>query len=362
MALFGDDQGKTEKATPGRLNEARQKGQVARSRELNMAGTLLIASLAMEYFGSWLIDAFRELFERGFRVESATHRLADGDLTGAVSTLTDFGLVVLAPLGFFFSVFFAATALFGYGQIGGIKLAPKALGIKFEKLNPVTNLGQLLKLSQLVKAGISLGKLLILGGVLYWIVMDEWQTLANLHEQPTLTASLALIAKMAFRVFFWVSLIVFLLAIVDVFWQRHEFAEKMKMTKQEVEDERKREDGDPFVKNRLKGARLKLMQQRMMDTVPTADVIITNPTHFSVALRYDRKKNGAPELIAKGMDDLALRIRELAREHDIPLMEDPPLARALFRAVDVGQEVPERFYQAVAAVLGHVYRLRNQVA
>ena len=134
------------------------------------------------------------------------------------------------------------------------------------------------------------------------------------------------------------------------------------MSKQEVDDERKRSEGDPLIRNRLRQARAEMARHRMMEAVPQADVIITNPTHYSVALRYERNTNAAPEVVAKGMDDMAMRIRELARDNDVPLLEDPPLARALFAAVKVGQEVPARFYEAVATVLSHVYQLKNSVA
>ena len=362
MALFRDDQGKTEKATPGRLQEARGKGQVAISKELTMAGTLLVAVLALEYLGSWLIHAFEEVCRFGFHVDLSRHALADDDVLGAVHEIEYVMLLVLGPFAFFLLSFVAATMLFGYGQIGGIKLAPKALEWKLDRLNPVSNLSKLLKFSSLFKAIFSLAKLIVLGGVLWAVLASEWESIAGMHEHHNLAMSLGIVAKLVFRVFFWISLIVMILALADVAWQRYDFAERMKMSKQEIEDERKRDDGDPVMKSRLKGARMKLMRQRMMDAVPQADVIITNPTHFSVALRYDREQDHAPRVVAKGIDDMAFRIRELARDNDVPLMEDPPLARALFRAVDVGNTIPERFYQAVATVLGHVYRLKDHAA
>ena len=362
MALFRDDQGKTEKATPGRLNEARGKGQVAMSKELTMAGTLLVAVLALEYLGGWLLEAFERVCRFGFSVDLTEHAIADDDVLSAVQEIQEVMMLVLAPFAFFLLLFVAATMIFGYGQIGGIKLSPKALEWKLERLNPVTNLGRLFRFSSLFKAMFSFAKLLVLGGVLWAVLASEWQNIANMHDHQNLAMSLGIVTKLVFRVFFWISLIVMILAVADVAWQRYDFAERMKMSKQEVEDERKRDDGDPMMKSRLKGARMKLMRQRMMDAVPKADVIITNPTHFSVALRYDRDQDHAPRVVAKGIDDMAFRIRELAKQNDVPLMEDPPLARALFRAVDVGNTIPERFYQAVATVLGHVYRLKGRAA
>ncbi len=171
-----------------------------------------------------------------------------------------------------------------------------------------------------------------------------------------------MIADLAFTVFFWIAVIVLALSIAEMAWQRFDFQQRMKMTKQDVEDERKRADGDPLMKRRQRTSRLEFMRQRMMEAVPKADVIITNPSHYSIAIRYDRKKNSAPEVVAKGVDHIALRIREIAREHSVPLMEDPPLARALYRAVKIGTEIPQKFYKAVAVVLGHVFRLQGKVA
>lgn len=362
MALFRDDQGKTEKATPGRLQEARGKGQVAISKELTMAGTLLVAVLALEYLGGWLIQAFEEVCRFGFQVDLSQHALDGDDVLSAVQEIENVMLLVLGPFAFFLLLFVAATMLFGYGQIGGIKMSPKALEWKLDRLNPVTNLSRLFKFTSLFKAIFSFAKLIVLGGVLWAVLASEWRNIAGMHDHHNLAMSLGIVAKLVFRVFFWISLIVMILAVADVAWQRYDFAERMKMSKQEVEDERKRDDGDPVMKSRLKGARMKLMRQRMMDAVPQADVIITNPTHFSVALRYDREQDHAPRVVAKGVDDMAFKIRELARDNDVPLMEDPPLARALFRAVDVGNTIPELFYQAVATVLGHVYRLKDHAA
>ena len=151
-------------------------------------------------------------------------------------------------------------------------------------------------------------------------------------------------------------------AIGDLAFQRYSFTKRNMMTKQEVEDERKRTEGDPHMKARQRGARNELLQQRMMADVPRADVILTNPTHYSVALRYDRSKDAAPTVVAKGVDDMAMQIRKVARESGVPLMEDPPLTRALYRAVKVGHSVPEKFYQAVATVLSHVYRINGRTA
>jgi flagellar biosynthetic protein FlhB len=204
-------------------------------------------------------------------------------------------------------------------------------------------------------------KLAVLVAVVWAVVGDRVPFLLRLHEVPLALASRE-VASLALALLIWVGAVVTAIAFADFAWQRYQFEKRNMMSRQEVEDERKRAEGDPAIKLRQRRARNELMRHRMMAEVPKADVVVTNPTHFAVALRYDRKRDAAPIVVAKGADEQALAIRALATEHGVPLMEDPPLARALYRAVKLGQTIPERFYQAVATVLGHVYRLRGRTA
>ena len=359
MGLFKDDAVKTEKPTPQRLGQARDKGSVPISKEFTMAGTLLVAVLVLENTGWWLIESLQEVLRMGMRLPVLVREKPEiKDITEYVISL---GMTVLPPFTFLLTTFVAATCLFGYSQIG-FKFAKQALGIKFERLNPASNISKLASFSSIMKTFLSFLKLCVLGSVLYVVLEKKWPVFATMHDIDDLSISLGLIADMAFTVFFWIAFIVLLMSLADIAWQRYDFTKNLMMSKQEVDDERKRNDGDPLIKSRLKSARMEIMKQRMMEAVPDADVVITNPTHFSVAIKYERGDKGAPEVVAKGVDDLAMRIREIATENDVPLMEDPPLARALFRAVKVGQQIPERFYRAIAAVLSHVYRLKEQVA
>lgn len=361
MGVFQDDSGKTEKATPQRLGEARDKGQTPMSREFTMAGSLLVASIVLEQTGHWLIDRFEDLLRVSLDVAQTPGRVPVGE-TAAVATLVEDAIArVLPPFAFLLLTFLLSTLVFGYAQIG-LKVSRKALKISLERLDPVKNIRRVLSLASLARALFAVLKLATLGLVLWLVLRNEWQVLASLHDTLTFAAAVHTIAGLAFKILFWIAVIVLVISIADIVWQRFQFQKALMMSKQEIDDERKRTEGDPLIKSRLRAARMEVMRQRMMDAVPKADVIITNPTHFSVALRYDRTRNSAPEVVAKGVDDLALKIREIAAEHHVPTMEDPPLARALHRAVKVGQEVPERFYQAVATVLSHVYRLREQVA
>lgn len=361
MALFRDDEGRTEKATPQRLDQARNKGQVALSHEFVMAGTLLLAVILFERFGQHLVAALQDGLKRGLDVNLATHPVASGEIAGFMQEVAMHFVRIAPSFAFFLFAAFAATAVTGYGQIG-FRITTEPLGIKWERLDPVANLKRIFNFSSVTKTVLSAGKLLILGTVLWAVLRSRWPKFATLFGVADFASAVMIMTEAVFAVFFWISAAVLTLSIADIAWQRFDHARALMMTKQEVEDERKSSDGDPMIKGRLRNARMALMRQRMMEAVPKADVVLINPTHYSVALRYDKGKNVAPEVVAKGVDELALRIRELAKEHGVPLMEDPPLTRSLYRAVKVGQEIPEKFYQAVAAVLSHVFRMKGKVA
>ena len=358
MALFGDDQGKTEQATPSRLAEVRNRGDSPLSRELVQGGVLLVAAVAFTWCGDWLLESLAAVMRRGLDVDLRNRSV--GEIPGVCQEVFAALMVALPPFLTLVSILVAATLVLGYGQIG-LRWSREVFGFKLERLNPLNNWKRVFNVQALVRTGFAAVKLSVIVGVLYLVLGDRWQGLLRLHEQP-FAAAAAEIGGLALSLLLWVGAVVFALAAVDLFWQRFQFGKRNMMSKQEVEDERRRSEGDPTMKMRQRRARNDLLRQRMMAAVPKADVVITNPTHFSVALRYDRLRDPAPTVVAKGVDDVAQRIREIARENGVPLMEDPPLARALFRAVKIGQSVPERFYQAVATVLSHVYRMKGRTA
>lgn len=358
MALFRDDQGKTEQPTPTRLDEVRKRGDSPLSRELVQGGVLVVAALAFRFGGSWLLESIATLLRHGLQVDVQGKRIESiGD---ACRTLLHAISTVIMPFALLALTLVLATLVLGYGQIG-VRWAGEAVGWKPEKLNPFTNFKRVLNVQSLVRTGFALIKLAVLLTVLWFVVGGELPALLQLHEQE-LDVAANEIASLGLSIMLWVGIVVFVISVGDLAYQRYDFTQRNMMTKQEVEDERKRSEGDPTMKMRQRRARNDLLRQRMMTAVPKADVIIVNPTHFSVALRYDRKRDAAPTVVAKGVDDIALHIREIAKEHGVPLMEDPPLARALYRSVKVGQVIPEKFYQAVATVLSHVYRLKGRTA
>lgn len=357
--MFRDNDGKTEDATPGRMSEAANKGQVAISREFTMAASLLFAILMLWAFGEHLFGALQEVLRRGLNVNPALHPIHEGSVSAILAELRDPVWTMIPPLLGFLLVFLFSTAAAGYGQIG-LRYRGQALKFRFEKLNPTKNVKSLVSFQSIARTFISVLKLTVLGGVLWVVVGSRIERFAGLYHTTDLRSAIQLIVETAVLMVIAILTVMLVIAILDLIYQRWDHKEGLKMSKQEVEDERKRSDGDPFVKGRLRDARRELMRQRMMDAVPEADVIITNPTHYAIALAYDRTKNAAPQVVAKGVDELALRIREIAEENDVARVEDPPLARALFRAVKVGHEVPERFYQAVATILGHVFRMKGR--
>ena len=246
----------------------------------------------------------------------------------------------------------------GFSQVGFLisweKMAPK-----FDKLNPVSGFKRIFSLRGVVRAGLSLLKFSLLTGVLWWNLSEDLPLLMQLPELPFLEAA-ALIGELLLEILWWIAVPLIGLSLLDLIYQRWQHARDLKMSKLEVKDEQKQTDGDPEVKSRIKRAQREVARRRMMAEVPKADVVITNPTHWAIALKYERAKMSAPVCTAKGTDQVALRIREIAREHGVPVMEDPPLARALCRGVRLGDEIPPRFYKAVATVLSHVMRMRKE--
>jgi flagellar biosynthesis protein FlhB len=335
MGVFSDDQGKTEKPTPGKLADVRNKGDTPLSKELTQGGVLFIAAVMLMWIGEWLMDAFSEVLRTGLSVNLEGRHLTD--INGICAELWRAFTTIMPPF------------------------SREALKLKPEKLNPFTGMKKVFNPQSLMRSVFAVFKLSVIAGVLYLVLADRVPVLLHLHEQR-FGAAAAEIGNLALTLLLWIGAIVTVIAAGDLAYQRYDFHKRNMMTKTEVEDERKRTDGDPTMKARQRGARMELLRQRMMQEVPRADVILTNPTHYSVALRYDKKRDAAPTVVAKGVDDMAMQIRKIAREHNVPLMEDPPLTRALYRAVKVGQSVPEKFYQAVATVLSHVYRLKGRSA
>ena len=367
MADEPDKQEKTEDATPRRREESREQGQVSLSQEVASASILLGGLIVLLVAGSWfaqgagslIVDSLASLPTQG-RAELSVPGAA-GWITASAAHMGYAALALIVPL-------FVIGLLACYGQVG-FMITPKALAWDPARLDPFKGFGRVFGKRGSMRTLMALAKILVITAT---VAIVSWNQLPRLS---TLTGSeigpiMAAIGSVALRCTAAALAAILALALTDLFWQRFSYEREMRMSKKEVRDEAKSTEGDPHVKSRIRQLQREMAQSRMMADVPKATVIVTNPTHYAVALRYDRdeplrtnrRPRATPYVVAKGVDHVAQRIKSLAREHAVPLVEDVPLARALHRQVEIGDEVPEQLYQAVATVLAHVYRVQQEGA
>ncbi|GAB7534994.1 flagellar biosynthesis protein FlhB [Burkholderia sp. 22PA0099] len=344
---------KTEEATPRRREKAREEGQVARSRELSS-----FALLAAGFYGAWLLSGpiglhLRTMLEGALRFDHASAFDTNAMLTGAGRAGME-GLSAVAPV----LALTGLAALAAPLALGGWLLSSKAIGVKFDRLNPITGLGRVFSPKGVIQLGMALVKTLVvggIGGVAIWRSRDDLLALATLPLHEALADAMHLIAVCCGMTVAGTLVV----AALDVPYQMWQHNKKLRMTKEEVKREHRENEGDPHVKGRIRQQQRAMARRRMMSNVPKADVVVTNPTHFAVALRYADGEMRAPKVVAKGVNLVAARIRELAEEHRVPILEAPPLARALYHNVDLEREIPGPLYGAVAEVLAWVYQLKR---
>ncbi|MDR7121121.1 flagellar biosynthesis protein FlhB [Rheinheimera soli] len=345
-------QNKTEQPTEQRLKKSRKEGQVARSKELNTALLLLLGSASLFWFADLFMQLFYQLVQSSWQLDKDS--LKQGDLmTGAIAE------ALLAMLGAslpFLLTLFIASWIAGILP-GGAIFSGKLLGPKFSNMNPISGLKRMFGSESLVELAKSILKVLLLGGCLWGLMSHLATRLLFLQRMDLATAAKDGLQVLSFSLMM-LALVLLIVAVIDVPFQQHKVASKLKMTKQEVKDERKSTDGNPEIKGRIRQIQYQIANRRIEDRVPTADVIITNPTHYAVALKYSEQKAKAPYVVAKGVDQMALRIRELAATHQLEVIELPPLARAIYFSTRVDQEVPKGLYTAVAYVLTYVMQLK----
>jgi flagellar biosynthetic protein FlhB len=347
------DQGqRTEEPTQRRLDEARRKGQVASSREVHHAlilgaGALLIGFLAPAAAGD-VLAALRPLLARPHLIEIGPEAL--DQLLAAL--LGELGAALLLA-----ALLLVAAALAGGLIQNGLIVSATPLAPKLERLSPLAGAKRLLSLRSLVEFGKGVGKVALVGVAGTALLWPAGATIVEAAELE-IGALLAVLHDLAFRLLAGVTVLVGLIALLDTLYQRFEHRKQLRMSRRDLQDEFKQTEGDPFLKARLKSLRMERARRRMMAEVPRATVVVTNPTHVAVALRYDAPRMAAPQLVAKGVGPVAERIRAVARAHGVPLIENPPLARALHAGVELGGEVPPAHYRAVAEVIGYVLRQR----
>lgn len=358
MAENKEGQEKTEDATAKRLNEARMRGQVSKSMDVTTSAVLLFGWIVVFLIGGSLIGNYKNMM--GFILgHSSSISITFDSVTQYYAQILAFLAKFLLPI---MLIVFLIVLSAEISQVG-LKIATKKFteGLNIKKIfNPFSGLKKIFfsgkSLFELAK---SVAKILVLGGVVWWVLADENEKIIMMMELPFSDIG-AYMVSISFELILKVGIIYILIAIADFFYQRHRFKEDMKMTKKEIKDESKQAEGDPKIKSRLRQIMRDRIRKLMLKNAEEADVVITNPTHFAVALAYKPGKMAAPKLVGKGADFLAMKIRSIAEENDIPIIEDPPLARTIFFGVDVDQEIPEDLFKAVAQILAHVYKIKGK--
>ena len=346
-------QERTEEATGKRRRDFREKGQVAQSKEVTTAALLTAAVLLWVFYAQPFWLELEHICARFFRM------LADFELTSlsVINLAWTIGFLLAKLLWPIFLMTLVVGFLSCFAQVGPL-FSTKVFQPDINKFNPITGMGKFVSKRSAVELIKSLAKISLIGFVAYKTVAAEYDdTLGLTFLTPR--ESLVFLAQMTFLVFAKSCGIIIILAIIDYGFVKYEMEEKMKMTKQEIKEEHKDTEGNPQLKSRIRSMQMQMARKRMMAEVPKADVIVTNPTHLSIALAYRRDEMDAPQIVAKGADHLAFRIREIAREHDVPMVENKPVARGLYQ-YEVGEQVPEEMFTAVAEILAYVYGLKKK--
>lgn len=348
-----DNDDKTESPTAQRLQKAREEGQIPRSKELTSVLIMLVGVCILWFGGASFGQRLTMVLSSGLRFD---HKIISDQnlILGQIIIMLKTALIGMLPL----LVGVVIIALVAPVMLGGLVFSTKTLAFKFSKLNPISGIGRLFSAqvgAELVKA---LMKALLMGGVAGLFLWQHWPDMMRLMSESPMTA-MASALNLAGLCALLVSLSIIPMVGFDVFWQIYSHLKKLRMSRQDIRDEFKQSEGDPHVKGRIRQMQRSAARRRMMADVPKADVIVTNPTHYSVALQYDENKMSAPKVVAKGAGAVALRIREIGTENRVPILEAPPLARALYRHTEIGQFIPGALYAAVAEVLAWVWQLRR---
>ena len=352
---------KTEEPTSKKKQDTRKEGKVAKSKEMSSGVQLITLFLILKFWighmGENFMELFKELYEKmpayttywGGRVVTSDYKIL---FNGVILEL----LLQLLP---FFLIGVVISVLINMLQFK-FKITTKPLHPKFSKLNPVSGMKKLFSKEKIIELLKSIAKIILIMYVVYSTIKGDWVYLVKFYQMP-LTQAIELIGSVVINMGLKISLVFMVVAFADLFYQRWKFHEDIKMTKQEVKDEYKNAEGDPQVKSRIRQKMMEASRRRMMQAVPRADVVITNPTHYAVALKYEPEKIDAPYIVAKGEDYLAQKIKEIARENNVQIVENKPLARMLYHNVEVGEPIPPELFQAVAEVLAFVYNIQGKL-
>lgn len=346
---------RTEQATTYRREEFRRLGMVAQSREVISAAILFGMVLGFFLLSKRTYSELNTLITVGF-TDYFSVVARGGNILAIASSMMSLGVKIILP---FLAIALIVAILASLGQVGFVTAWDK-LEPDLDHINPLNGFQKIFSLRSAIEGLKSVIKIIVIGAVLYGLLKSEL-TMSPKLVQMSVPQIAAYIIALTFKLFVGVIIFMAVLAVLDYGFQWWDLEKRMKMTKQEVREEFKQREGDPLIKSRIKRIQRELAQKRMMEKVPKADVIITNPTHIAVALQYDREKMVAPTVVAKGADLIAQKIKEIAKKHNVPIVENKPLARAMYKAIKIGQTIPQSLYNAVAEVLAYVYRLKGRV-
>lgn len=348
----GSDLEKTEPASPRRLEKAREEGDVPRSRELATCTILLGAGCGLWIYGERMVHELSSMLAGGLTLER--EQAFDMSLLVAASSARVVNvLIASAPVALLLLVVALASPLL----IGGWLFSGKALMPNFSRMNPLSGLANMVSTRALGELGKAVAKTILVGFVAWIVISRHMDDVMSLAMEPLKTSS-AHVGHLMLVSFLSIVAALVLIAAIDAPWQMWQYAQKLMMSREDLRQEARESDGNPEIKAKIRAQRREMARRRMMSEIPTADVVVTNPTHYAVALKYADGRMRAPRVVAKGADEVAAKIRELAAANNVPLLEAPPLARALFKHAELGDEIPETLYTAVAEVLAYVFQLK----
>ncbi len=358
FAKDGPNGEKTEEPTTKKLEDARKEGQVAKSQDIPVAASLLVffflLKVLMGFLSQRMLGIYRSVYSH--IADYANDEFTSQFAGSVVGEQVIYILITIAP---FVLTIYAITVVSQLVQVKW-KVSGKPLQPKFSKINPLSGMKRLFSMEKVVELLKSVAKIGVIAYIIYDFLKDKWAVVMNMYSY-SLPQAITLIGDILIDIGIRISIAFVVIAAADYFYQKWKFHEDMKMTKQEVKDEYKNSEGDPKVKSQQRARMQQASQRRMMQSVPEADVVITNPTHLAVAILYDKSKHEAPVVVAKGADYLAQRIKKVAGENSVEIVENKPLARMLYHNVEVGAEIPPELYQMVAEVLAYVYNLKGKI-
>ncbi|MFT4413578.1 flagellar biosynthesis protein FlhB [Fredinandcohnia humi] len=346
---------KTEKATPKKRQDSRKKGQVAKSADVNTAIILIAVFFSLMVFGGFIFERLLGLFRHSFNhylfVNPTEQSIQEIFVELSLETA-----IVLSPI---LIVSLIAAIAANLMQVGFL-YSTEAIQMKLNKLDPIQGFKRIYSIRAIVEMIKSILKIVIVSGVTLAILWFRLEDIVSI-SQKTVGSSLIILAKLTVQMGLFAGGALLFLSFLDYLYQRFDFEKNIRMSKQDIKDEYKKTEGDPLIKSKIKQKQREMAMQRMMQEVPKADVVITNPTHYAIALKYDESKMDAPYVVAKGVDFVAQRIKEIAKENQIVTVENRPLARALYSQAEIGDAIPEEFFKAVAEILAYVYRLKEKI-